>query len=183
MLEFPERMRISDSTEVKTAIPSWHINGHGSSCRTKFCLGYTKGVGRTCGEEVEITWSHTNPLASSVREMATAARRDTLNDHWNGWNFRKRAGFGKDSFSFFRMGGLAYTFNFSGPSFARKFKEAVQMQANHQDLHDQFTATFQASHIKQWTTAIEKWENDPKQPNPYEEPDNGKCCFFNRMPT
>lgn len=95
MLEFPEHMQISDSTQIKTAIPSWHIHGHGPACRTKFNLGYTKGVGRTCGEEVEITWSHTNPLAPSVREMAMAARRDTLNDHWNGWNFRKRVGFGK----------------------------------------------------------------------------------------
>jgi len=52
-----------------------------------------KGVGRTCGEEVESSWSHTNPLAPSVREMGPAARHDTLNDHWNGWNFRKIVGF------------------------------------------------------------------------------------------
>lgn len=93
MLEFPEEMRIPATTEIKTAIPSWHINGHGTHCRNNFCLGFTKGVGRTCGEEVEVAWSHTNPLAASVREMAPAARRDTLNDHWNGWNFRKVVGF------------------------------------------------------------------------------------------
>lgn len=98
MLEFPENMRIPESTEIKTAVPSWHILDHGSFCKTNFNIGYTKGVGRTCGEEVEITWSHTNPLAPSVREMALAARRDTLHDHWNGWNFRKRAGFGNDIF-------------------------------------------------------------------------------------
>ena len=95
MADFPEHMRIKSGTKVDVLIPSWHINGHGERCRKKFCLGYTKGAGRTCGEEVEISWSHTNPLAPSVREMAPAARHDTLNDHWNGWNFRKIVGFSK----------------------------------------------------------------------------------------
>ena len=52
-----------------------------------------KGAGRTCREEVENTWSSTNALAPSVREMAPGARPDTLNDHWNGWNFCKIVGF------------------------------------------------------------------------------------------
>ena len=90
---FPEHMRISDQTMINTAIPSWHINGHGDSCRQNFCLGYMKGAGRTCGEEVEVSWSHTNPLGPSVREMGPAARHETLNDHWNGWNFCKIVGF------------------------------------------------------------------------------------------
>ncbi len=93
MQEFPEDMRIRPETTVDTVIPSWHINGHGEPCRQNFCLSYLKGAGKTCGEEVEINWSHTNPLASSVREMGPAARHDTLNDHWNGWNFRRRVGF------------------------------------------------------------------------------------------
>lgn len=92
MAEFPEDMRVADSTEVRTAIPSWHIEDHGPQCRRDFNLAYMKGVGRTCGEEVEITWSHTNPLAPSVREMAPKARHDTLNDHWNGWNFHRVVG-------------------------------------------------------------------------------------------
>lgn len=53
------------------------------------------GAGRTCGEDVETTWSSTNALAPSVREMAPGAKHDTLNDHWNGWNFHKIAGFHK----------------------------------------------------------------------------------------
>ena len=93
MSEFPEHMQINPATRVDIAIPSWHINGHGERCRKGFCLGYTRGAGRTCGEEVETTWSSTNSLAPSVREMAPGARHDTLNDHWNGWNFRKIVGF------------------------------------------------------------------------------------------
>ena len=93
MAAFPEHMRVGGQTRIEAAIPSWHINGHGQSCCQNFSLSYMKGVGRTCGEEVESSWSHTNPLAPSVREMGPAARHDTLNDHWNGWNFRKIVGF------------------------------------------------------------------------------------------
>jgi hypothetical protein len=60
-----------------------------------------EGVGRTVGEDIETMWSGTNPLAPSVREMGPAARHDTLNDHWIGWNFRKIVGF-RRSFIVFR---------------------------------------------------------------------------------
>ena len=100
MDEFPSEMKIPDTTQVEVAIPGWHINGHGASCRDNFNLSYMEGVGRTVGEDVETTWAGTNPLAPSVREMGPAARHDTLNDHWNGWNFRKIVGFRK-SFTFF----------------------------------------------------------------------------------
>jgi len=88
MANFPEHMRLGNDVEFDVAIPR-HINGHGQSCRQNFYLGYMTGAGRTCGEEVEVSWSNTNPLAPSVREMGPAARHDTLNDHWNGWNFTK----------------------------------------------------------------------------------------------
>jgi hypothetical protein len=93
MKEFPEHMRIPQMTEIRCGVPSWHIKSHGPDCQCKFNLGNMKGVGRTCGEEVETTWAHTNPLAASVREMAPVARHETLTDHWNGWNFRKVVGF------------------------------------------------------------------------------------------
>ena len=66
-------------------------------CHENFSLGYLVGAGRTCGEEVETSWSHTNALAPSDREMGPAARHETLNDHWGGWNFKKIVGFRKCS--------------------------------------------------------------------------------------
>jgi len=57
-----------------------------------------------CGEEVETTWSSTNVLAPSVREMGPGARHNTLNNDWNGWNFRKIVGFHKfHSIAFFYL--------------------------------------------------------------------------------
>ena len=93
MTEFPEAMQIPDTTQVNVAIPGWHINAHGAKCRNNFNLSYMAGAGRTTGEDIETTWAGTNALAPSVREMGPAARHDTLNDHWNGWNFRKIVGF------------------------------------------------------------------------------------------
>ncbi|KIJ90500.1 hypothetical protein K443DRAFT_116509 [Laccaria amethystina LaAM-08-1] len=151
MADFPEDMRIPAETKVEVAIPSWHINGHGEGCRKDFCLGYTKGAGRTCGEEVEITWSHTNALAPSVREMAPAARHDTLNDHWNAWNFRKIVGF--------------------RTLFAKRFEEAVLMKAKHTDVFNKFSATFPPAVVEKWERMVVKWEDNPKAANPYNEPE------------
>ena len=103
MNDFPEEMRIPDTTQVDVAIPSWHINGHGKACQENFNLSYMEGVGRTVGEDIETMWAGTNPLAPSVREMGPAARHDTLNDHWIGWNFRKIVGF---RMSFFPFSGI-----------------------------------------------------------------------------
>jgi Kyakuja-Dileera-Zisupton transposase len=86
-------MQINPATRVDVAIPSWNINGHEERCRRDFYLGYTRAARRMCGEEVETTWASTNPLAPSVREMAPTARHETLNDHWNGWNFCKIVSF------------------------------------------------------------------------------------------
>ena len=95
MGDFPEEMRVSSDTKIGVAIPSWHINGHGESCRQNYNISYMKGAAKTCGEEVEIIWSHTNSLAPSIREMGPAAHHDTLNDHWGGWNFRRIIAFRK----------------------------------------------------------------------------------------
>ena len=93
MAEFLEHMQIPDMTQIDVAIPGWHINGHSVKCRDNFNLAYMEGAGRTVGEDIEMTWAGTNSLAPSVREMAPVAWHDTLNNHWNGWNFRKIMGF------------------------------------------------------------------------------------------
>lgn len=93
LLTYDENMRISDDLQLEVGIPSWHINAHGMFCWSNYSLNYTPGVGWTCGEEVETTWSSTNALAPSTREMGSGARKETLNDHWNSWNLRRIVGF------------------------------------------------------------------------------------------
>jgi hypothetical protein len=95
--DYPESMRLHPDTTVEISIPNWHVNGHGSFCRNNYSLNYLPGVGRTCGEDAEPSWAHTNPLAPSTREMGPGARRETLNDHWAGRNFQKIVGFRKSA--------------------------------------------------------------------------------------
>ena len=93
MAKFPEHMQIPDMTQIDVAILGWHINGHGAKCQNNFNLAYMEGARRTVGKDIETTWAGTNLLAPSIQEMAPAAQHDTLNDHWNGWNFHKIVGF------------------------------------------------------------------------------------------
>jgi hypothetical protein len=78
MKKFPLEMQISEDTVIEFAIPSWHINAHGADCHANFRLSFRDGVGRTCGEEVEVAWAGTNPLGlvleSPVRSGFLAPR-------------------------------------------------------------------------------------------------------------
>jgi len=47
------------------------------------------------------------------------------------------------------------------------------MSKKQAEIYDQMTSTFPPQVIEEWTKAIEKWEDDPKASNPYEEP---QCC-------
>jgi hypothetical protein len=94
-LEFPDKMKLDANTNIEVKVPNWHVNGHGDFCKTHFSLNYQKGAGRTCGEDVETSWAHSNPLGPSVRELRPASRHELLNDNWNGWNFHKIVGFRK----------------------------------------------------------------------------------------
>ena len=78
MADFPPEMQIPETTKVDVAIPGWHINAHGESCRENFNLSYMEGAGRTVGEDIETTWVGTNALGPSVREMGPAARHVVL---------------------------------------------------------------------------------------------------------
>ncbi|KDR65963.1 hypothetical protein GALMADRAFT_232763 [Galerina marginata CBS 339.88] len=161
MSDFPEHMQINPETRVDVAIPSWHINGHGKRYRSDFCLGYTPGAGRTCGEEVKITWSATNALGPSIREMAPAARHNTLNDQWNGWNFHKIVGF--------------------RTLFSKRFQEAVLMSTRHTEIFEKFSATFPPQTVARWTRMVERWEADPKASNPYDEPEEATMLHDVRL--
>jgi Kyakuja-Dileera-Zisupton transposase len=95
MMTLPEELRQDNETTITAAIPSWHINAHGTDCQANFALAYREGNGRTCGDEIEGTWDHTNSLGTSVREMAPGARHETLNDHFSSYNHQKIVGMRK----------------------------------------------------------------------------------------
>ena len=98
MQSYSENLRIPiDKFILELFIPKFHLPAHGSICQTRFSFNYRPGVGRTHGENIESGWAHTNPAATSTREMGGGARHSALDGHWGGWNWRKIVGFGRCS--------------------------------------------------------------------------------------
>ena len=54
------------------------------------------------------------------------------------------------------------------------------MQEKHKVVFEQFSTTFSPQTLRQWTEMVEKWEADPKAPNPYEEPVDSEFISFRK---
>ncbi|KAH7903172.1 hypothetical protein BJ138DRAFT_1107892, partial [Hygrophoropsis aurantiaca] len=70
-------------------VPKFHLPAHVMRCQTRFSFNLTKGMGRTNGEAVECGWANINPAASSTQEMGPGSRRNTLDDYFGNWNWKK----------------------------------------------------------------------------------------------
>jgi hypothetical protein len=75
-------------------VPKFHLPAHIEACQIDYSFNLTKNVGRTDGEAPERGWAHINGAAISTREMGPGSRRDTLDDHFGDWNFKKNTGMG-----------------------------------------------------------------------------------------
>lgn len=94
----PERLQFTEIVKKTTfLVPKFHLPAHIAECNLNFSFNLTKHVGRTDGEAPERGWSRTNQLATSTREMGPGFRRDTLDDHFNDWNWKKITGLGMSS--------------------------------------------------------------------------------------
>lgn len=76
---------------VTYLVPKFHLYAHRTSCQINYSFNLTRGVGRTDGESPERGWAAMNPVASSTKEMGPGSRRDTLDDHFGDYNWRKVA--------------------------------------------------------------------------------------------
>jgi len=92
---FSRSINFAALNSFRAGVPSWHILGHGALCQILFNLAFMDGMGKTHGETVETIWSHSGPVAISSRENGPGARHLILDDHWNGWNWRKYIGLRK----------------------------------------------------------------------------------------
>lgn len=90
MSAFPQQYHLDHNTKTITfLVPKFHLPAHVLSCQTTYSFNFIKGVGRTDGEAPERGWADINPVATSTREMGPGSRRDTLDDHFNDWNWKK----------------------------------------------------------------------------------------------
>jgi len=97
MKQYPTSMRVDHKNKrtFRFLIPKFHLPAHIKACQTRYSFNFNKEVGRTDGEGVERGWSYINPIASSTREMGPGSRRDTLDDHFGDWNWKKTTKLGK----------------------------------------------------------------------------------------
>ncbi|KAJ2911563.1 hypothetical protein MD484_g8853, partial [Candolleomyces efflorescens] len=82
--------------------------------------------------------------------MASGARHESLNDHFNGMNHRKLVGL--------------------RTLLPKKLKEAAEMRTQHSEAFTKLSDTFSEELKSKWTDMVTKWDADPKNnPNPYED--------------
>ncbi|KAG1888854.1 hypothetical protein F4604DRAFT_1877293 [Suillus subluteus] len=150
MSTFPHQYHIKrHEKSIVFLVPKFHLPAHIAKCQTSFSFNFIKGVGRTDGEAPERGWADINPIAMSTREMGPGSRRDTLDDHFNDWNWKKICAMGL--------------------IFRRKYKFAlIEVQERVNDLTD-FEASLATDELATWRKDIEAWEEDRSRPNPFED--------------
>ncbi|KAG1758273.1 hypothetical protein EDD22DRAFT_981491 [Suillus occidentalis] len=149
MSTFPHQYHIDHDHKVVTFfVPKFHLPAHVASCQTKFSFNFIKGVGRTDGEAPERGWADINPIATSTRAMGPGSRRDTLDDHFNDWNWKKVCTM--------------------GTTLLRKYKAAIpEVEERASDLKE-FEAALDPDQLTTWRKEIEMWESDHSLTNPFE---------------
>jgi hypothetical protein len=77
------------------AVPKAHLPVHQDTCKWRYSFNLLPRVGRTDGEAPERGWAAMNAMAGSTKEMGPGSRRDTLDDHFGFYNWRKVTSLGK----------------------------------------------------------------------------------------
>ncbi|KAG1839355.1 hypothetical protein F4604DRAFT_1885305 [Suillus subluteus] len=68
-----------ESSLIQFFVLKFHIQAHIKKCWMNFSFNWS----RHCD------WSNINRVASSMKEMGPGMRRDTLDDHFGDWNWKK----------------------------------------------------------------------------------------------
>ncbi|KAG2090914.1 uncharacterized protein F5147DRAFT_748193 [Suillus discolor] len=126
---------------IRFFMPKFHLPAHVLKCQTMFSFNFSRNVGRTDGEAPERGWSNINPVASSMKAMGPGSRRDTLDDHFGDWNWKKVVGLGN--------------------------KESKAHQIVFEELH----GVLKPETTETWKIEIEDWEDNPNDSsvtNPFE---------------
>ncbi|KAG2112112.1 hypothetical protein DEU56DRAFT_749410 [Suillus clintonianus] len=152
MSKYPSRLHFErDGKTMTFLVPKFHLPAHITACQTSFSHNLIKGMGRTDGEAPERGWANINPVATSTREMGPGARRDTLDDHFGYYNWKKFTNF--------------------GISLLSKIKTAIPEREQHQRDFDEFNCALtneRPSEVVQWKEVVESWESDRSSKNPFE---------------
>ncbi|KAJ3503018.1 hypothetical protein NMY22_g18393 [Coprinellus aureogranulatus] len=133
---------------LRFVVPKFHLPAHIPACRSKFCFMLTRGAGLGDGEAPERGWGESNPLGPATREMGPGTRRDTLDFNFGDYNWRKIINL--------------------GTSLLKKIERAVFSIAEQYIAHMEMEETLDPKEIEEWKQAVDAWDDDPTNPNPFE---------------
>ncbi|KAF9541213.1 hypothetical protein CPC08DRAFT_756183 [Agrocybe pediades] len=148
---YPNWMHVDheNKTTYRFLIPKFHLPAHIKACHTRYSFNFNEAVGRTDGEGVERGWSFINPIATSTREMGPGSRRDTLDDHFGDWNWKKSA----------QLAEIILC----------QFEHAVPTAFEHSLLHEDFTNGLHMPElVAEWSAQLSAWQKDHSKFNPLE---------------
>ncbi|KAJ7355180.1 hypothetical protein DFH08DRAFT_690485, partial [Mycena albidolilacea] len=128
-------------------VPKFHLPAHIEACNIAFSFNLTPFVGRTDGEAPERGWADANRLANSTNISGPGARRDTLDVHFQYWNWKKTVKL--------------------GTTLMERMKKAVPMMLDTREAWVDLETSFPAGVIQTWTAMATAWEADSSQPNPF----------------
>ncbi|KAJ6556339.1 hypothetical protein B0H19DRAFT_947312 [Mycena capillaripes] len=129
-------------------VPKFHLPAHIELCNLLFSFNLTPFVGRTDGEAPERGWSDANRLANSTSISGPGARRDTLDVHFQYWNWKKITSL--------------------GTTLLERLQKYVPLMLDTRAAWVDFEATFEEKVIQTWMVMAVTWEKDPKKPNPFQ---------------
>ncbi|KAI5988585.1 hypothetical protein EDD15DRAFT_2389281 [Pisolithus albus] len=148
MLAFPPAMQLQYTTmRIHFLVPKFHLPAQIAKCHTLYLFNFLPGVGHTDGEAPERGWSSINPAASSTKEMGPGSCRDTLDDYFGDWNWKKLTGLGEP---------------LVGTILLRKLKDAICEKLEDALMHDEPEA------FAKWKEEMYAWEADPLKTNPFD---------------
>ncbi|KAJ7243627.1 hypothetical protein B0H12DRAFT_1022985, partial [Mycena haematopus] len=139
---------VGDKMYFTFLVPKFHLPAHIEACNLKYSFNLTRFVGQTDGEAPERGWADANPLARSTKEMGPGFRRDTLDDHFNDWNYKKIIALGH--------------------TMRRKIEKAVPEMVRTRQALDDLNVSLGERVVANWTDMAELWEKEITKPNPFE---------------
>ena len=81
-------------SRIRYLIPLVHVQNHKDNCMYNFSSAYTICACHFHGETAEHVWPESNQIGPQTRQMNNGHRQDTIIDHSNDWNWKKKTHLG-----------------------------------------------------------------------------------------
>lgn len=161
---WPTELRLPASTTFVPAIPKLHEPMHVAANHQAYSLNYISGVGLSDLECPERVWAGHNAVGNSTKSQGPGSRHDSLDDHFNFWNWQK--------------------YCTMGTTLMRKYRNALGQRNIQMEAHRGLTSSLLPELVTKWEAACVAWEIDgfPKTTNnPYHSNYSGQWLLVSYL--